>query len=113
MSVLDDARRLVASGSAPVDDQGDCWFCQAMTRDHESDCPWLALPRIVAALEAAELAHQAFLWRRSSYDDKGQPDQGERQAVAALLALRHAGVEPKAIPELQSCIPLPSAAPAS
>ena len=56
MSLLDDARRLAEK--EPV--RGiDCLYCAAVMVDeypHEPDCPWLSLPKIVAALEALELS---------------------------------------------------------
>lgn len=57
MILSDDARRLAVSN--PVVAEGKiaigavcavCW----VEGGHDSECPWLALPRIVAALEAAE-----------------------------------------------------------
>lgn len=60
MSLIDDARRLADAGS--YDDGGNgsynepsCIHCHSWPEDqHEPTCPWLALPRIVAALEAAQ-----------------------------------------------------------
>jgi hypothetical protein len=57
-SLLEDARRLAEAG--PYDDGGNgsynepsCIHCLAFPGDeHYDDCPWLAMPRIVAALEA-------------------------------------------------------------
>ena len=49
MSLLDDARRLLA-----LDSTTGCSACDGWGATHEPDCSWLALPRIVAALEAAE-----------------------------------------------------------
>lgn len=61
MSPLDAARRLLEaneSGLLPSDADGNCWYCYwHLLHDgsgHDSDCPWPALPQIVAALEAAE-----------------------------------------------------------
>ena len=56
MSLLDDARRL--AGVWPTDRYDNCVFCYEIQRSdeptHAPDCPWLAMPQIVAALEAAE-----------------------------------------------------------
>jgi hypothetical protein len=65
MSPLDAARRL--AGHSPVADFDvgyGCHVCEGPADipigdtdwrvDHKPDCPWLALPRIIAALEAAE-----------------------------------------------------------
>lgn len=60
MSLLDDARRLAKIENAVAVDDGDAghgkYGCcgEADYRGHLRDCPWLAMPRIVAALEAAE-----------------------------------------------------------
>lgn len=59
MSLLEDARAI--SESAPSSDD-QCPHCSAYIGpvrggdygEHSPDCPWLAMPRIVAALEAAE-----------------------------------------------------------
>lgn len=62
MSLLDEAKRLAMqspfrnecvaghTSKAPV----TCLFCATPSFSHAPDCPWLAMPRIVAALEAAE-----------------------------------------------------------
>lgn len=62
MSLLDDARRLaddrpVRGGSAlKSHPRGCCYYCGAdgYGEPHADDCSWLAMPRIVAALEAGE-----------------------------------------------------------
>lgn len=62
MSLLGDARRLADSdGLVFIDGYDDHDYycpldCNASDRhqDHNCDCPWLALPKIVAVLEAAE-----------------------------------------------------------
>lgn len=54
MSILDDARRLEQRAPWP-DDQAVCPFCDCWVGKHADTCPWLVLPRIVAALEAADL----------------------------------------------------------
>jgi hypothetical protein len=62
--VLDAARRLA---TPPVVQVAECLFCAYCGvcvctcpdcpehRPHASDCPWLAIPQIVAALESAAL----------------------------------------------------------
>ena len=63
MSLLDDARRL-AEGGPPTYEDMFCLLCDAQVvafgvnpvypaGPHRIDCPWPAMPRIVAALEAA------------------------------------------------------------
>ncbi len=60
MSLLDDARRLAQRVDPVVDDY--CEACQQASPPratgtpfpHASYCPWLSLPKIVAALEAAQ-----------------------------------------------------------
>lgn len=58
MSLLDDARRLADPYAVPEDGPGICWWCGEPAMwiggGHAPDCPWLSMPRIVAALEAAE-----------------------------------------------------------
>ncbi len=62
MSLIDDARR-ISEAEAPLMGDAWCWFCRARLvgfesvvpdQPHNQDCPWLSLPRIVAALEAAQ-----------------------------------------------------------
>lgn len=60
MSLLDDARRLAEQDEPDENFEhgGRRYFvfCGRMvTQGHAPDCSWLALPKIVAALEAAEL----------------------------------------------------------
>ncbi len=54
MSLVDDARRL--EEAEPVNPLTRCYWCEefTLTEPHAPDCPWLSLPRILAALEAAE-----------------------------------------------------------
>lgn len=62
MSLLDDARRLLADrpirgGSAlKSHPSGRCYYClgDGYGEPHAPDCPWLSMSKIVAALEAAE-----------------------------------------------------------
>ena len=56
MSLLDDASRLASHELRDHDDVGGYGFCPLCDEPegHRSGCPWLAMPRIVAALEAAE-----------------------------------------------------------
>ena len=77
MSVLDDARRIAEAGAPEYG--GDCVLCrQRIDGDayegHAPDCPWLSLPRIVAALEA----------ERSVWTDLADfhPDQAARGGAA-------------------------------
>lgn len=55
MSLIEDARRIMHAGP-PTYGEWQCAICQIDGRDrltHNQDCPWLSLPRIVRALEAA------------------------------------------------------------
>jgi hypothetical protein len=59
MSLVDDAKRLADTN--PHEAGWQCPFCgmpngrhSGFGDRHHADCPWLAMPRIVAALEAAE-----------------------------------------------------------
>ena len=57
MSLLDAARRLAETDPAElVNSHSRCHWCEEFTstEQHTPDCPWLAMPQIVAALEAAE-----------------------------------------------------------
>lgn len=53
MSLLDEARRLAEQVDPIHVDSGHCFECEGWDQ-HLNDCPWLAMPRIVAALEAAQ-----------------------------------------------------------
>lgn len=56
MSLLDDARRIMNAGPATYG-EWECVLCHRNGGDrlvHADDCPWLSLPKIVAALERAE-----------------------------------------------------------
>ena len=62
MSLLDDARRLAKNGFTPWEDS--CHLtCELCGEDfaeegaqHAPNCPWLSMPKIVAVLEAADIA---------------------------------------------------------
>ena len=67
--LLDDARRLAAIDPfvnvwAHSSGEYECFACEAPWsgegKQHKPDCPWLALPRIIAALEAAESVSEAY-----------------------------------------------------
>lgn len=54
---LTDPEQNGATYMAATPDDGDQRYCMACNRrvtDHAASCPWLAMPQIVAALEAAE-----------------------------------------------------------
>ena len=68
MTPLEAARRMLDLGPMSDSSGGEygevCPFCEAgyygpwgksEFRDHPDDCPWLVMPQIVAALEAAEV----------------------------------------------------------
>lgn len=73
-SLVEDARRL-DNAPLPTDDEGRCWFCEEIPSEegHHGPCPWLALPRIVQALEAAERVAERF-----PEDEKGRDILGSR-----------------------------------
>ncbi len=56
MSCLLDAARRLAEYPPSYDSRGHmlCGYCHEDEHVHAPDCPWLSLPKIVAALEAAE-----------------------------------------------------------
>ncbi len=58
MSLIEAAKRL--AGNDPVKSEIGCHHCAGYT-EHYSDCPWLALPKIVAALETAQDAVDDWL----------------------------------------------------
>lgn len=76
MSLLDAARKMVADCPTMTDrgGRGECYYCGGGNYEgcylsgsptlpdarHESRCPWLAIPKIVAALEAAAVVVDAF-----------------------------------------------------
>jgi hypothetical protein len=82
MSLLDDARKLLADTPMETDrgGRGTCHYCPGGNYEggyldrtptllepiHKSDCPWLSMPKIVAALGAAE----RFIHCRGSNDDQ-------------------------------------------
>ncbi len=80
MSLLEDARRLAEYTNRQP--RMICMTCQQPfaegERGHASDCPYLALPRIVAALEAAERVRDAW----GTTDDFVEPMEA---LVAALI----------------------------
>lgn len=91
MSPLEAARRLASERPARGGTQtqrhrrGRCYYClgDGYGQPHESDCPWLSVPKIIAALSAAErVVDRAF-----------RPDTdvpGRRGYVDELKALRAA-----------------------
>lgn len=80
MTLIEDARRLAATEPSMIvskygDSFSQCFACRRMVDDgepHTSDCPWLALPKIMAALEVAEQTLPAFLGG-FYLDDDGNP----------------------------------------
>jgi hypothetical protein len=64
MSLLDDARQLLQVQPLEKDQDDDADYCRVCGEKiggypewagHSPDCGWLSMPKIVAALEAAEL----------------------------------------------------------
>jgi hypothetical protein len=85
-SIVEMAKRLADDGFTPWEDFCHltcelCWsdFADDGSARHEDDCPWLAMPRIVAALEAAERIVAAL-------DDDGPTDNG-RGLVCRLCGI--------------------------
>jgi hypothetical protein len=92
MSILDDARRLADMSPDGDDGRGDtvCVYCladhyirdgAAFTRaddvQHAPDCPWLSMPKIVAALEVADglaLMVNAYLAEMDNSDPPNADD---------------------------------------
>lgn len=71
MSLLDAVRRLrpetYTSETLDAGYQEVCVRCNhRLDQGHAPDCPWLAMPRIVAALEAAERLSAAWEMPKSS-----------------------------------------------
>ncbi len=59
MTLLDDARQILKGGASGDDECPHCHTYIGMTvsgpnSPHRDDCPWLSMPKILAALEAAE-----------------------------------------------------------
>ncbi len=75
MSLLDDAKQIAEIEN--LDDQGYCMYCPTTAHRelHVPDCPWLAMPKIVAALEAADRL----------IDRGGDEDRAEWIALAEAL----------------------------
>lgn len=82
MGLVEDAKRLADAGS--YDDGGNgslyepsCIHCCGFPDDpHKPDCPWLAMPRIVRALEAAQALVDA--------DSMAEEALARRALVAAM-----------------------------
>lgn len=95
MSLLDDAKRLADESPTVAIESGDwrCAFCLVDSwsdQDHHaSDCLWLAMPRIIAALEAAD----AFVNIALSGDRLPQVRLAGRESFAALAATMRGDTE--------------------
>ena len=70
-----------------------CWYCNGgWPADFSAEdppkvsCPWLALPRIVAALEAAERLAEVFGSRPPRFKAMTDQDASEADALRALVA---------------------------
>ncbi len=101
MTLLDDARRL-SVGPPPLEkfDGEVCHYCRHLMveivdnegnflkpQPHHPDCPWLAMPKIVAVLEAAERMVQEVGDPVTPVEEFGVteiPDRLYRPLVAAL-----------------------------
>ncbi len=100
-SLLDDVRALVSDGPPDWDDDYGYWRCElcGATRGpfaedeatrvdeafaaftHDFDCPWRAMPRLVAVLEAAERVADAY----QSVEWVEDMDRGALNALVAAL----------------------------
>ena len=71
MTPLEAARRIARNGFTPWEDSCHltCELCGADGAGeggpfpHESECPWLQMPKIVAILEALEDDETVYVWR--------------------------------------------------
>lgn len=82
MTPLEAARRLAATDPMTRvrdDVYGTCDWCGDYDQ-HKADCPWLAMPQIVAALEAAEAVSMSLAETRD-----GAPDFGVVQRLRRRL----------------------------
>lgn len=73
MSLLDDARRIMHAGPATYG-EWECVLCHRDGKDrltHTDDCPWLAMPKIVKALEAGRALAGACKTRWMGKGDTG------------------------------------------
>ncbi len=104
MSPLDAARNL--AGDTPIDYAGHdrgvlptCWYCErsGWEGDHADDCPILALPRIVAALEAAVQFESILKEWPEGMDIYGIWTDWTEKAKPHIEALVAAMAEPSAI----------------
>lgn len=88
MTPIEAARRLAAA--IPE----HCPSCGAWLRaggEHAPDCPWLMMPRILAALEAGERVLSDIGWPSPIYDDD---DLGISADTARALAAALHGAAP-------------------
>jgi hypothetical protein len=78
MSLLNDARELERT-DLPKDDEGGCWFCGQVTGEdgHRGPCPWLSLPRIIAALEERErmIVSMTRVWGKAQESERADYKQ--------------------------------------
>jgi hypothetical protein len=75
VSILDDARRLTKI--QPLEEDQGRQFCRVCGEEiggypawegHARDCPWLSMPKIVAALEAADAINAAIIHLRAALE---------------------------------------------
>lgn len=76
MNLLDAARWMAHNRPHEIGEA--CWYCNAgqpddsyLERPPKPDCPWLALPKIVAALEVAERVAAAYERRQARLTGEG------------------------------------------
>lgn len=86
MSLIEDARRLAAQSVHEPYAGDHCVFCAGRRNvdDHLPHCPWLSMPRIVAALEAAQaVVDRAFFREDGTYEGRRI---GYTDALEALVS---------------------------
>jgi hypothetical protein len=88
VSLLGDALRLVESdpgraNSELGEDYWDCPHCSGRF-DHDDDCAWLSMPKIVAVLKAAERVAEALKEDEAHYAPRYLTHGAAEALVAAL-----------------------------
>lgn len=88
--LLEAARAIMngEDGSPPVNALARCHWCYefALTDPHRPDCPWLAMPLIVKALEAAERVVEAGHGFAANARGYRYVDESDFDALEAALS---------------------------
>lgn len=92
MSVLDDARRLAAVDPWYEHERAGTSFCIACGayESHNPDCPWLSMPRIVAALELIDRFGFTFEQQDDGLHMIDRPKQRTRISERAVRVMEAA-----------------------